>query len=416
MSVVKSAPAERADDPRVPPQPPQRPADRRADRRLRRRHERHAALRGCHQDDGRQQRMSVAPAPAVEQRVLIHAPRGRDAQVVSQVLHAQAMHPEVCDSLELLNLALQAGAGIAFVTEESLGGPALEPLTDWVAHQPPWSDFPFIVLVARRVGRRPSAASGALVKLGNVVLLERPLNTDTLVSAARWCCAAGSASTRPAATSSSRRRRASPSGSPTPRRAAPTRRSRSRSTPANSARSTARGRCARSNGTRSARSTSGWRPMPRSTSIASIRSSTTTIARACARRSTLRSAGAVSTTSSTGRSPATAGSAGTPCQGAHLSRGVGRADPLRRRHARHQPPEAARGRARGAARSRAPCPWRGRAGGPGEGRVPGDPVARAAHAAQRHPRLDPRARAAPAPASPCKAAEAIERNARAQAR
>ena len=49
----------RADDPRVPPQPPQRAADRRADRRLRRRHERHAALRGRHQDDGRQQRMSV---------------------------------------------------------------------------------------------------------------------------------------------------------------------------------------------------------------------------------------------------------------------------------------------------------------------------------------------------------------------
>jgi DNA-binding transcriptional LysR family regulator len=129
--------------------------------------------------------MSVSPAAAVEQRVLVHAPRGRDAQVVSQVLQAQAMHPEVCDSLELLTRALQAGAGIAFVTEESLVGPALEALADWVANQPPWSDFPFIVLVARRMGRRPSAASGTLTKLGNVVLLERPLNTDTLLSAAR---------------------------------------------------------------------------------------------------------------------------------------------------------------------------------------------------------------------------------------
>ena len=129
--------------------------------------------------------MSVSPAAAVEQRVLVHAPRGRDAQVVSQVLQAQAMQPVACDSLELLTRALQTGAGIAFVTEESLAGPALEPLADWVANQPPWSDFPFIVLVARRIGRRPSAASGALAKLGNVVLLERPLNTDTLLSAAR---------------------------------------------------------------------------------------------------------------------------------------------------------------------------------------------------------------------------------------
>ena len=66
---------------------------------------------GVDQDDGRQQRMSVVPAPAVEQRVLVHAPRGRDAQVVSQVLHAQAMQPEVCDSLELLTEALQARRG-----------------------------------------------------------------------------------------------------------------------------------------------------------------------------------------------------------------------------------------------------------------------------------------------------------------
>ena len=95
--------------------------------------------------------MSVSAAAAVEQRVLVHAPRGRDAQVVSQVLSAQAMQPEVCESLELLTQALQAGAGIAFVTEESLAGPALEPLTEWVAHQPPWSDFPFIVLV--EIGR-----------------------------------------------------------------------------------------------------------------------------------------------------------------------------------------------------------------------------------------------------------------------
>ena len=75
--------------------------------------------------------MSVSAAAAVEQRVLVHAPRGRDAQVVSQVLSAQAMQPEVCGSLALLTQALQGGAGIAFVTEESLAGPDLEPLVDF---------------------------------------------------------------------------------------------------------------------------------------------------------------------------------------------------------------------------------------------------------------------------------------------
>ena len=236
--------------------------------------ERHAALRGYHQDDGRQ------PANERGGRHLrsstgcsFHAPRGRDAQVVLQVLHAHAMHPEVCGLARAAPRALQAGAGLAFVTEESLGGPALEPLTDWVAHQPPWSDFPFIVLVARRVGRRPSAATGALGRLGNVVLLERPLNTETLVSAARSALRGRERQYQTrrhlieqeearAIAERHRQRRGD---------AAPTRRSSSRSMPPNSAPSTARCRSRRSYGTRSARSTSGFRPVPRSTSIASIR-------------------------------------------------------------------------------------------------------------------------------------------------
>jgi PAS domain S-box-containing protein len=117
--------------------------------------------------------------------VIIHAPRGRDAEVIAQVLHTQAMHAEVCASLEALTQALGAGAGTAFVTEESFVGPPLEALRTWIERQPPWSDFPFIVLVSRRTGRRPSDGSGALARLGNVVLLERPLNAETLASAAR---------------------------------------------------------------------------------------------------------------------------------------------------------------------------------------------------------------------------------------
>ncbi len=129
--------------------------------------------------------MRPQPSTPRERRVLVHAPRGRDALVISQVLRAQAMHAEVCCSVEALVDALRVGAGIAFVTEESLSGPPLEELGDWIDRQPPWSDFPFVVLVPRRVGRRPSDATGTLARLGNVVLLERPLNADTLVSAAR---------------------------------------------------------------------------------------------------------------------------------------------------------------------------------------------------------------------------------------
>src|SRR5207253_7007174 len=75
--------------------------------------------------------------------------------------------------------------GSAFVTEESLAEAPLDALGTWIERQPPWSDFPFVVLVTRRVGRRPVDATGVLARLGNVVLLERPLNAETLSSAAR---------------------------------------------------------------------------------------------------------------------------------------------------------------------------------------------------------------------------------------
>jgi len=129
--------------------------------------------------------MKSEASTQLERRVIVHAPRGRDAQVIAQVLQAQAMHAEICGSFEALTHALGAGAGTAFVTEESFSGPPFEALGSWIERQPPWSDFPFIVLVSRRTGRRPGDGSGMLERLGNVVLLERPLNAETLASAAR---------------------------------------------------------------------------------------------------------------------------------------------------------------------------------------------------------------------------------------
>jgi signal transduction histidine kinase/ActR/RegA family two-component response regulator len=93
------------------------------------------------------------------------------------------MQARTCDDLvELIGCLEEADA--AFITEESLQQDP-QPLTAWIAQQPPWSDFPFVVLVARRHGRRPSGSLDALVGLGNLVLLERPLNAETLITAAR---------------------------------------------------------------------------------------------------------------------------------------------------------------------------------------------------------------------------------------
>ena len=94
------------------------------------------------------------------------------------------MRPDVCTELVDLADAIEAGAALAFVTEESLLG-QVDLLASKVESQPSWSDFPFVVLATRRVGRRPGVAAEALRRLGNVMLLERPLDADTLASAAR---------------------------------------------------------------------------------------------------------------------------------------------------------------------------------------------------------------------------------------
>lgn len=56
-------------------------------------------------------------------------------------------------------------------------------LAGWVAAQPPWSDFPFIVLTEHGGGieRNPAAARPTGI-LGNVSFLERPFHPTTLVS------------------------------------------------------------------------------------------------------------------------------------------------------------------------------------------------------------------------------------------
>lgn len=129
--------------------------------------------------------MSPARQGGVDERVLILAPRGRDAAVMAQVLAATSQPTQVCHSLDALVTCLEEGAGVAVVTEEALAGAHHRLLARWIASQPPWSDFPVIVLATKQPGRRSIQALAMLGDLGNVVLLERPLNAETLVSAVR---------------------------------------------------------------------------------------------------------------------------------------------------------------------------------------------------------------------------------------
>lgn len=114
----------------------------------------------------------------------MHAPRGRDAEVVRAVLATSGTECQVCVTFDALTDAIREGAAAALVTEESLPPGLHGPLAAWLAAQSSWSDFPFIVLATRQTIRRTDQALESLRMLGNLVLLERPVNAETLARAA----------------------------------------------------------------------------------------------------------------------------------------------------------------------------------------------------------------------------------------
>jgi signal transduction histidine kinase len=126
--------------------------------------------------------VSTLPAPAAE-RALILAPRGRDAVVAKGILREVGIQAEICLDMAELIEQIDRGADVAVLTEEVVRSIDARALQDWVAAQPAWSDFPFIVLTRHGGGLERNPAAALLTRtLGNVSFLERPFHPTTLVS------------------------------------------------------------------------------------------------------------------------------------------------------------------------------------------------------------------------------------------
>lgn len=121
----------------------------------------------------------------MEDRILILAPRGRDAAVAAELLRRGDITADVVTDLPALVAALDIGVGAVLLTEEALAAEDRGALSRWVAAQPNWSDLPFIVLANGGKAPRSAAASDRISDLGNVVLLERPLHAEAMLGAVR---------------------------------------------------------------------------------------------------------------------------------------------------------------------------------------------------------------------------------------
>lgn len=127
-------------------------------------------------DDGRD--------PGNSRRILVLAPTGRDGRAACALIEQAGFVAKACSGVAELRTELDAGAGAAVIAEEAFLGIDLASLMDWVEKQPPWSDFPFIVLTTHRDDPRRRQHTLRLIgNLRNVTLQERPVQTMTLVSA-----------------------------------------------------------------------------------------------------------------------------------------------------------------------------------------------------------------------------------------
>ena len=107
------------------------------------------------------------------ERTLILATRGRDATVARGILQEVNLKADVCADVHALLAEIMTGAELAIITEEAFRGVDTRALVNWVASQPVWSDFPFIVLtehgggLERRLRRRGVIVDGTSRPVGS---------------------------------------------------------------------------------------------------------------------------------------------------------------------------------------------------------------------------------------------------------
>jgi len=123
------------------------------------------------------------PQDCLEDRILICAPFGRDAALISDTLSKEGICAQTVDNIFLLCKEIECGAAAAVISEESLNREGILRLSLALQDQEPWSDLPIIILTTGGDGQRTWISLRTLDNIANVTLLERPLRPVTLVSA-----------------------------------------------------------------------------------------------------------------------------------------------------------------------------------------------------------------------------------------
>jgi PAS domain S-box-containing protein len=125
-------------------------------------------------------------AAASRELVLIHAPFGRDGALTQEVLTQAGIQSRVCLTMAELKAQIPGDVGAAIIGDEALSSSIVESLAADLGQQPPWSDFPLLIMTTSGGETQASRRRLQMLEpLGNVTLLERPLRKATLISTVR---------------------------------------------------------------------------------------------------------------------------------------------------------------------------------------------------------------------------------------
>ncbi|MEA2464103.1 MAG: hypothetical protein QOJ98_1850 [Acidobacteriota bacterium] len=124
------------------------------------------------------------PPESLNERILILAPTGRDAELACAALRNAGLQAEICPTVEALCSEMERGVGAAILTEEALNAAAMRCVREALEKQPPWSDVPLVIFTSKPSAELTVRSFEQLGGRANVTLIERPIRIKTMISAA----------------------------------------------------------------------------------------------------------------------------------------------------------------------------------------------------------------------------------------
>lgn len=115
-----------------------------------------------------------------EKRVLILAPTVKDAETTQRIFSDNQITSHICKDIGELCTEMEKGVGVMLVTQEAILSDDAHMLNDALQKQPPWSDYPLIVLTP--AGTESHETLKALESVGHMTLMKRPVQVSTLIS------------------------------------------------------------------------------------------------------------------------------------------------------------------------------------------------------------------------------------------